>query len=67
MVEEGISGLLVSPGDSSSLARAVERVLLDAALRQRLIEGGKQKVQFFSAQKMARSTRAIYQRILAKA
>ena len=67
MVEEGVSGLLVSPGDSSSLARAVERVLLDAVLRQRLIEGGKQKVQFFSAQKMARSTRAIYQRILAKA
>jgi glycosyltransferase involved in cell wall biosynthesis len=67
MIEEGVSGLLVAPGDPASLARAIERILLDAALRERLIAGGREKVQFFSAQKMAQSTRAVYQRILAKA
>ncbi len=67
MIEEGISGLLVPVGDPASLSRAIERILLDLALRQKLIEGGRKKVQFFSAQKMAESTRDVYQKILSQA
>jgi glycosyltransferase involved in cell wall biosynthesis len=36
MVEDGVSGLLVPPADSSALADALERLSRDAALRERL-------------------------------
>jgi glycosyltransferase involved in cell wall biosynthesis len=36
MVEDGVSGILVPPADSSALADALERLSRDAALRERL-------------------------------
>ena len=38
VVEDGVSGLLVSPGDADELARAVARLLTDEPLRRRLRE-----------------------------
>jgi glycosyltransferase involved in cell wall biosynthesis len=34
MIEDGVNGLLVPPGDVSSLATALQRALSDASLRQ---------------------------------
>jgi glycosyltransferase involved in cell wall biosynthesis len=41
LVRDDISGILVPPDDPARLADAVERVLSDAALRSRLIAGGR--------------------------
>jgi glycosyltransferase involved in cell wall biosynthesis len=39
IVDDGVNGLLVSPGDVEALAEAITRVLTDAALARRLAEG----------------------------
>lgn len=39
-IQDGVNGLLVPPGDAVSLATAIERVLADAFLRERLIGAG---------------------------
>lgn len=36
MIEEGVSGLIVRPGDVDGCSRAVERLLTDSALRRRM-------------------------------
>jgi glycosyltransferase involved in cell wall biosynthesis len=40
LIDDGRSGLLVPPGDSSALAQAVRRVLEDPVLSERLRSGG---------------------------
>lgn len=44
VVEPGVSGLLVSPGNVSELAAAIQRLQADCALRQRLVDGGRSRV-----------------------
>lgn len=44
LVEEGVSGELVPPGDVASLAGAVERLVNDADLRSRYGDAGRAKV-----------------------
>lgn len=39
IVEDGVSGLLVPPGDAAALADALVRVLSDRKLAQRLADG----------------------------
>ncbi len=45
MIMHGTSGLLVPPGDVRASAMAIERLIEDAALRDGLIEGGKQELK----------------------
>jgi glycosyltransferase involved in cell wall biosynthesis len=42
LVVDGVSGLLVEPGDSPALADALVRVLSDAALAERLAAGARE-------------------------
>lgn len=54
-VEHGKNGLLVEPNDSAGLARAIERILNDEALRRNLIEEGlrgssEQSLEYFAGQ-----------------
>lgn len=44
LIEHGRSGLLFAPGDAGDLARALERLLVDAGLRRRLGQAGRTRV-----------------------
>jgi glycosyltransferase involved in cell wall biosynthesis len=45
VLEDGSSGLLVSPGDARELARAIDRLLADEALRARLGEAARLRAE----------------------
>ncbi len=52
------------PRDPKDMARRIEEVLDDEALRQQLTEAGHRRLGFFSWEKMARETQDIYKRAL---
>jgi glycosyltransferase involved in cell wall biosynthesis len=60
MVEDGESGLLVSPGDSAGLASALKNVLADSGLRARLGANGKERVLRFTASAVAGQLEQVY-------
>jgi rhamnosyl/mannosyltransferase len=49
LVEDGVSGLLVPPGDAGALADALVRVLLDRALAERLGAAGRNSIEAWIA------------------
>ncbi len=53
ILEHEKGGLLVPPGDVAALARALERVLEDDALRLRLAESGRARVEAFAVERVA--------------
>jgi N-acetyl-alpha-D-glucosaminyl L-malate synthase BshA len=64
VVESGASGLLVSPGDPDALARAVESLIADPALRARL--GGAARLRagsLFSAEAIVPRYVQLYRRV----
>lgn len=44
LIEDGVSGVLIAPSDITGLANALERLILDSALRQQLAETGRLRV-----------------------
>ena len=48
LVEDGICGVLVDPGNGCELTRAIAAVLRDRAFRERLTVGARQTSQKFS-------------------
>jgi glycosyltransferase involved in cell wall biosynthesis len=63
MVVDEESGLLVTPGDSDQLARAMRRLLGDAGLRDRLAAGGQQRVRQFTASAVVERLEAVYAQV----
>jgi len=61
---DGESGLVVPPRDASSLAGALERLVQDNALRQRLSAGARERAEFFTAARMLADTAALYDDVL---
>ncbi len=64
LIEDGISGLLVAPGNASALADAVEKILGDGALASRLGKFGRQKMKAFSLLKEQNSWAKVYNRFV---
>ncbi|MDN5743908.1 MAG: D-inositol-3-phosphate glycosyltransferase [Nocardioidaceae bacterium] len=62
VVDDGRSGLLVDTHDPCDWAAALERVLVEPGLRERLADGAKAKADQFSWAATAEQTLAVYQR-----
>ncbi len=60
----GDAGILVDPTDINGLASALARVLTDAQLRSSMRQKSLQRAKFFSWDKTARETLAIYDELL---
>jgi glycosyltransferase involved in cell wall biosynthesis len=52
IITDGESGLLFNKGDPADLARAVQRMAPDGALRARLAEGGRRSASRFTFERM---------------
>lgn len=60
LIENGVDGLLVPPGDVEALAAAIAHLLQDAALAQRLSSAGPQKIAAkFSSRRSASAIAAL--------
>ncbi|MGE5183252.1 MAG: GNAT family N-acetyltransferase, partial [Acidobacteriota bacterium] len=67
VVQDGVSGLLVPPGDVDALAKRTLHLLGDPAKATRLGEAARRTVQAsFSLERMARDTEALYDELLAR-
>jgi glycosyltransferase involved in cell wall biosynthesis len=65
IVRHGESGWLVPPRDSRALADAIRMLWNDAALRERLAEGGCKRVrETFNWRKAAEETLAVYEEVI---
>ena len=63
----GETGLTVPPGDAAALARAMERLLSDEALRRQYGTAARQRVrEEFTTEKMVARTMALYQTVAAR-
>jgi glycosyltransferase involved in cell wall biosynthesis len=63
MVEDGVSGLLVPPGDAVALGRALCRLLDDPTLAERLGRGGASRVADFRASAVVARVEAVYRSV----
>ncbi|HKG40078.1 MAG TPA: glycosyltransferase family 1 protein [Conexibacter sp.] len=61
----GDAALLFDPGDPTAIRAAIERLLGDATLRERLRTAGLTRAAQFSWERCARETSAVYERALA--
>jgi N-acetyl-alpha-D-glucosaminyl L-malate synthase BshA len=67
VAESGVSGVLVPPGDADALARAVEGLIRDPALRSRLGAAARSRARgLFSADAIVSRYVGLYRRICAK-
>lgn len=68
LVEDGVTGLLVPPGDEQQMAEAIVRLLTDRPLRDRIITAARERVRHhFDNRVLIEDLAAIYRRELAVA
>lgn len=66
VVKDGKTGILVRPGDHEALARAIDRLLGDTKLRQRMSAAARLDAPNYSIANSVRRTVLIYRRLLRK-
>jgi glycosyltransferase involved in cell wall biosynthesis len=65
MVEDGVTGLVVEPGDAAGLAAAMKRLTADRGLAMRMGEAGRRRVETeWDAASHYRSIRALYKSLV---
>ena len=65
LVQDGVSGILIPPGDVQALCEAIERLATDPALRQRLGEMGRSAIEKrFSLRQAVKQYAAVYHELL---
>jgi glycogen(starch) synthase len=61
VVDHGVTGLLVAPGDSTALTQAMLRLLGDAALRRQMGDAGRRRYDDgYTSARMAQASDALY-------
>jgi glycosyltransferase involved in cell wall biosynthesis len=66
LVEDGVSGLVVPPGDDSAIANAVRKLAADPAARQNMGEAARERIRLhFNIENTVRQTLELYQAVLA--
>ncbi len=65
MVEDGVDGLLVEPGNAAALASAIERLLGDAVLRSRLVTQARTRLPDYDIRRIADEYVKLYTRVIA--
>jgi len=63
MIVDGENGLLVPPGDEYKLAAAMDRLLTDTDLRDRLAAGARERIQQFTATSVVERLESVYARV----
>jgi glycosyltransferase involved in cell wall biosynthesis len=64
VVEDGVTGILVPPGDPRALSEAITGLLRDSRLRRRLGEAGRERVQTeFAVESIVDRTLDLYEQI----
>ena len=65
LVEDGVTGLLIEPGNEAQLAAAIDRLCADPALRTRFGAAGRARILAeFSIDAMVEGNLAVYRRVL---
>lgn len=65
LVEDGVSGLLVEPGDPAALAAALARLAADTELRERLAAAARERAGALDAEQVASRLSRLYDSLLA--
>jgi glycosyltransferase involved in cell wall biosynthesis len=66
VITDGKNGILVEPGDAPALARSLERLLSDKALRGKLGEEGMETAKRYSIENSVRETLRLYRKLIKK-
>src|SRR5215212_7953633 len=61
VIEDGVNGLLVPPGNPGALARAIDRLLADRDLVRRLSEEARQRAKHYDWEVLAERVLRVYQ------
>lgn len=64
LIDDGVSGILIGPGDATGLARAVVRVLGDPGLRGRLRAGGLEAGKRYGIPAHASAVESVYRAVV---
>jgi glycogen synthase len=61
VIEDGVNGMLVPPGEPEALARAIDRILADRDLARRLSEGAQQRAKDYDWEVLAERILRVYE------
>jgi len=65
VIEDGVNGILVPPGEPEELAHAINRLLADRDLARRLSEGAQERVKDYDWEVLAERVLRVYQGVTA--